>query len=49
LESELNDGMCVPIVVILPGLAVGTQIEGSTMAHMIRVVAEKIGIGLIVG
>jgi NhaP-type Na+/H+ or K+/H+ antiporter len=49
LESGLNDGICVPIVVILLGLAVGTQIAGSTMAHMVRVVVEEIGIGLIVG
>src|SRR5215472_831173 len=31
------------------GLAVGTQIEGGTMGHVARVVAEAIGIGLIVG
>ena len=28
LESGLNDGICVPIVVLLLGMAVGTQIEG---------------------
>jgi len=49
LESGLNDGICVPIVVLLLGLAVGTQIEGGTMGHVARVVAEAIGIGLIVG
>jgi NhaP-type Na+/H+ or K+/H+ antiporter len=49
LESGLNDGLCVPIVVILLGLAVGTQIEGGTMMHMARVVTEEIGIGLAVG
>ena len=27
VESGLNDGICVPVVVILLGLAVGTQIE----------------------
>src|SRR5262249_47953888 len=27
IESGLNDGICVPIVVLLLGLAVGTQIE----------------------
>jgi sodium/hydrogen antiporter len=48
LESGLNDGICVPIVVLLLGMAVGTQIEGGTM-HVARVVAEAIGIGLIVG
>ena len=49
LESGLNDGICVPIVVLLLGLAVGTQIEGRTVAHVARVVIEAIGIGLIVG
>ena len=49
LESGLNDGICVPIVVLLLGLAVGTQIEGGTVAHVARVVIEAIGIGLMVG
>src|SRR5215472_12238875 len=49
LESGLNDGICVPIVVLLLGLAVGTQIEGGTLWHVARVVVEAIGIGLIVG
>src|SRR5499427_223431 len=49
LESGLNDGICVPIVVLFLGLAVGTQIEGGTVAHVARVVVEAIGIGAIVG
>jgi NhaP-type Na+/H+ or K+/H+ antiporter len=49
LESGLNDGICVPIIVLLLGLAVGTQIEGGTVAHVAWVVIEAIGIGLIVG
>ena len=49
LESGLNDGICVPVVLLLLGLAVGTQIEGGTAIHVVRVVAEEIGIGLIVG
>jgi len=49
VESGLNDGICVPVVLILLGLAVGTRIEGQTMTHMVRVVAEQIGIGLVVG
>jgi NhaP-type Na+/H+ or K+/H+ antiporter len=49
LESGLNDGICVPIVVLLLGLAIGTQIEGGTILHVARVVVEEIGIGLIVG
>ena len=49
LESGLNDGICVPVVVILLGLAVGTQIEGGTAMHVSLVVAEEIGIGLVTG
>ncbi len=49
IESGLNDGICVPIVILLLGLAVGTQLEHGTMVHAIRVVAEELGIGLAVG
>src|SRR5271170_1536518 len=49
LESGLNDGICVPIVVLLLGLAVGTQIEHGTMIHAVRVVVEELGIGALVG
>ena len=45
LESGLNDGICVPIVVLLLGLAVETQLEHATMIHAIRVVVEELGIG----
>jgi NhaP-type Na+/H+ or K+/H+ antiporter len=49
VESGLNDGICVPVVVILLGLAIGTQIEGDAASHVARIVAEAIGIGLAVG
>ncbi len=49
LESGLNDGICVPIVVLLLGLAVGTQIEGDKTVHAARIVVEAIGIGAAVG
>ncbi len=49
LESGLNDGICVPVVVILLELAVGTEIAGSTAGHMLTVVAEELGIGLVAG
>lgn len=49
VESGLNDGICVPIVVILLGFAVGLQIEHGTTVHIILVVLEEIGIGLAVG
>ena len=49
LESGLNDGICVPIVVLLLGLAVGTQIQGDKVVHAARVVVEAIGIGAAFG
>ena len=49
LESGLNDGICVPIVVLLLGLAVGTQIEGGKLAHVARVVLAAIGLGAAIG
>jgi hypothetical protein len=33
LESGLNDGICVPVVALLLGLAVGTQIGGGTLGN----------------
>ena len=49
LESGLNDGICVPIVVLLLGLAVGTQVEGGTLGHVARVVVTAIGLGAAIG
>ena len=49
IESGLNDGICVPIVVLLVGLAIGTEIEGTTVTHALRVVTEELGIGLAAG
>ena len=49
IESGLNDGICVPIVVLLLGLAVGTHIEHDTTIHAVTVVVEELGIGLAVG
>ena len=49
LESGLNDGICVPVVVILLELAIGTEVEGSTARHIAMIVLEEIGIGLLAG
>ena len=49
LESGLNDGICVPVILILLGYATGTQLEHAALAHVTTVVAEEIGIGLAVG
>jgi NhaP-type Na+/H+ or K+/H+ antiporter len=49
LESGLNDGICVPIVIILLDLAIGTEVQHDTIGHVIWVVVEELGIGLLVG
>lgn len=49
LESGLNDGICVPVVVVLLTFAMGREIEGSTAQHIAMVVLEALGIGLLVG
>jgi sodium/hydrogen antiporter len=49
LESGLNDGICVPIIVLLLGLAVGTQLEHGTVTHAVIVVVEELGIGFAIG
>lgn len=49
LESGLNDGICVPIVLILLGLATGTQIGTDSPGHAATVIIEEIGIGLVAG
>lgn len=48
-ESGLNDGICVPVVLILLGYATGVQVEHGTVAHVTFVVAEEIGIGALTG
>jgi NhaP-type Na+/H+ or K+/H+ antiporter len=48
-ESGLNDGICVPILFVFIALAVGTGNQGSTAGLALTLVAEEIGIGLIVG
>jgi NhaP-type Na+/H+ or K+/H+ antiporter len=49
VESGLNDGICVPVIVILLDLAIGTQIEHSPAIHVLLAVVEELGIGLAVG
>jgi NhaP-type Na+/H+ or K+/H+ antiporter len=49
LESGLNDGICVPVVIMLLDLAIGTEIEHSTIQHLLVIIAEEIGIGLLSG
>jgi sodium/hydrogen antiporter len=49
LESGLNDGICVPVIVILLGFAIGTEVQHSTIQRVATVVTEEIGIGLLTG
>src|SRR5215469_7035270 len=49
LESGLNDGICVPIVVILLDFAVGTEVAHGTIGGILFIVVEEIGIGLVAG
>jgi sodium/hydrogen antiporter len=49
IESGLNDGICVPVVVLLLGLAIDIQIEHGTLVHAIKVVVEELGIGAVTG
>ena len=49
LESGLNDGICVPVVIILLDFAIGHEITGGTAQHILFVVTEEIGIGLLTG
>jgi NhaP-type Na+/H+ or K+/H+ antiporter len=48
-ESGLNDGICVPILFVFIALAVGSNVQGSSMGLALKLVGEEIGIGLIVG
>ena len=48
-ESGLNDGICVPILFLFIALAVGTDVQGSSMGLALKLVGREIGIGLIVG
>lgn len=49
IESGLNDGIGVPLVLILLGYAVGTQVEHQPVMHVTFVVIEEIGIGAVIG
>lgn len=48
-ESGLNDGLCVPILFILIALADGSGVEGDRAMFALKLVAEELGLGLLVG
>lgn len=49
VESGLNDGICVPILFVFLSLAAGTGGEGDARLLALKLVAEEIGIGVVVG
>jgi len=49
VESGLNDGICVPVLFVFLALATGASAEGGTTMLALKLVAEEIGIGLVVG
>jgi NhaP-type Na+/H+ or K+/H+ antiporter len=48
-ESGLNDGLCVPILFVFIALAIGEGGEGGGTTLALTLVAEELGIGLVVG
>jgi NhaP-type Na+/H+ or K+/H+ antiporter len=48
-ESGMNDGLCVPILLVFIALASGTAGEGGSTMLALRLVAQELGIGLVVG
>lgn len=49
VESGLNDGICVPILFVFLALAAGSGGEEGASILALELVAEEIGIGLVVG
>jgi NhaP-type Na+/H+ or K+/H+ antiporter len=49
VESGLNDGICVPILFVFLALATGSGAQESTTMLALKLVAQDIGIGVVVG
>ncbi|MDT8281585.1 MAG: cation:proton antiporter [Gammaproteobacteria bacterium] len=49
VESGLNDGICVPVLLVFLMLALGTVDEDNTWQTVLELVFKEIGIGLVVG
>lgn len=49
VESGLNDGLCVPVLLVFIALALDTEVKGGNAAMAIRFLVEELGVGLIVG
>ena len=49
VESGLNDGICVPVLLIFLALATQAAGSGGTIGLAVRLILEEIGIGALVG
>ena len=49
IESGLNDGMCVPVLLVFIALTLGSGAEGGGTMLALELVTREIGIGLVVG
>ncbi len=49
VESGLNDGICVPVLLLFLALALGQVSGGDTGSLAVKLLIEEIGIGLAVG
>jgi NhaP-type Na+/H+ or K+/H+ antiporter len=49
VESGLNDGICVPILLLFVALALGVDTGDSSVLYAVKLVAQEVGIGLVVG
>ena len=49
VESGLNDGLCVPVLLVFIELALDTEFKGGNAAMAIRFLVEELGVGLVVG
>jgi NhaP-type Na+/H+ or K+/H+ antiporter len=49
VESGLNDGICVPVLLLFLSLAGTAGDQGSVTAQMVHLMLEEIGIGALVG
>ena len=49
VESGLNDGLCVPILLVFIALALDTHAASSGGASPLRLVAQELGVGALVG
>jgi NhaP-type Na+/H+ or K+/H+ antiporter len=49
IESGLNDGLCVPVLLVFIALAIGSGAESGGTMLALELVAKELGIGLVVG